>query len=89
MTDLTSEEQKKVCAAMAFLRARIGNWKSVAVALRLPPTYVSGMINGKISVTARTAFRVARLAGVGVDEVLSGKYPPDKTCPLCGHREGV
>jgi hypothetical protein len=34
------------------------------------------------------AFRVARLAGVGVDDILTGKYPPPGTCPLCGHHAG-
>jgi hypothetical protein len=32
------------------------------------------------------AVRVARLAGVGVDDVLSGRYPAAGTCPMCGHR---
>ena len=30
------------------------------------------------------AFRVARLAKVGVDDVLAGRFPPPGTCPHCG-----
>ena len=30
------------------------------------------------------AFRVARFAGVGVDDVLTGAFPPPGTCPHCG-----
>jgi len=36
-------------------------------------------------VSASTAVRVARFAGVTVDDVLTGKYPPAGTCPHCGH----
>jgi hypothetical protein len=31
------------------------------------------------------AFRVARLTGVSIDDLLAGKYPPPGTCPHCGH----
>ena len=31
---------------------------------------------------------LARLAEVGVDELLAGRFPPAGTCPYCGHKEG-
>jgi hypothetical protein len=31
------------------------------------------------------ALRVARLAGVPIDDVLAGKFPPAGTCPYCGN----
>ena len=31
------------------------------------------------------ALRIARLVGVGVDDVLGGKYPPAGVCPHCGN----
>jgi len=34
------------------------------------------------------AFRVARLAGVAVDDLLSGRFPPPGTCAYCGHCAG-
>jgi hypothetical protein len=34
-----------------------------------------------------TAYRVARLAGLSVDDVLTGTYPPAGTCAHCGHRK--
>jgi hypothetical protein len=29
------------------------------------------------------------MAGIGVDDVLTGKYPPAGVCAHCGHREEV
>jgi hypothetical protein len=45
----------------------------------------AGLGHGPVS--ASMAFRVARLAGVTVDDVLVGKFPPPGTCPHCGHAE--
>ena len=39
-------------------------------------------------VSADMAFRVARAAGVPIDDVLGGKFPPPGTCPHCGHASG-
>lgn len=83
-SDLTADEQKNVRAALRFLRARCGGWKPVAKVLRTHPLSLS-LRDRPIS--ASLAFRVARLAGIGVDDVLAGKYPPAGTCPHCGHRE--
>lgn len=65
--------------ALRFLRARCGGAKNLAKVLRVDRT----TLNAAASPT--TAFRVARLAGVGVDDVLTGKYPPVGACPHCGH----
>ena len=37
--------------------------------------------------TPTMAFRIAKLAGVGVDDVLAGRFPAPGTCPQCGHHE--
>jgi hypothetical protein len=39
-------------------------------------------------VNASLAFRVAKVAGVPVDDVLTGKYPSPGTCPRCGLLRG-
>ena len=38
-----------------------------------------------VTTLLRLVVRVARFASVGVDDVLTGKYPPPGTCPHCGH----
>lgn len=40
------------------------------------------------TVTPLIAFRVARFAEIGVDDLLTGKYPPAGACPHCGHVKG-
>jgi hypothetical protein len=79
VSDLTAKEQANVRAALAFLKARFGV-KPLAKVLRVDRTTLN------TPATPTTAFRVARLAGVGVDDVLTGKYPPPGTCAHCGHR---
>jgi hypothetical protein len=43
---------------------------------------------GEKNVSPTMAIRVARLAGVGVDDVLAGKYPLPGTCAHCGRGPG-
>lgn len=85
MSELTTEEQKNVRAAMRFLRGRFGSWERVAEALRSRLNTVSGVVHQGRAVSAGLAIRTARLAGVAIDDVLSGKYPPAGACPHCGH----
>ena len=80
MSDLTAEEQKNVRAALRFLRARCGGWRPVAKALRYSRATLQ-RASGPV-----LAFRIARIAGVSVDDVLSGKFPPAGVCPHCGQR---
>ena len=84
MSDLTKQEQANVRRALKFLRARMGTWDSVYAALDTDSRAVRGMINGK-EVTPTVTFRVARIAGVGVDAVLTGQYAPANVCPHCGN----
>jgi hypothetical protein len=84
--DLTVREATNVRTALKFLRARMGSWEPVAKVLRFNQTTLSAVSTGHKMVTATMAFRVARLARVSVDDVLTGKFPPSGTCPHCGHR---
>jgi hypothetical protein len=76
--DLTAEEVKNARTAIRFLKTRCGV-KNLAKALRVEPS----TLNAPPSPT--TVFRVAKLVGVGVDDVLTGKYPPEGACPHCGN----
>jgi hypothetical protein len=84
MSDLTAQEQAHVRAALRFLRVRCGGVGVLAKTLRFTEATVRHVVEGR-AVSAAMAFRVARLAGVGVDELLGGQYPPPGTCPHCGH----
>jgi hypothetical protein len=77
---LTQAEAANVRIAARFLRAKMGGWANVAKALRVDRTTASR------APTPIMAFRLARLVGIGVDDVLTGKFPPPGTCPHCGHR---
>ena len=84
--DLTKEEQAHVRAALQFLRQRCGGWGPLAKSLHTMAEYLSKMAQGTKKITPSIAFRVARFAKVGVDDVLTGKFPAPGTCPYCGHR---
>jgi hypothetical protein len=88
MSDLTTQEQTNVRTALRFLRARCGGWEPLAKAVGSKTLTLSRVAGGR-AVSASIAFRVARLAGVLVDDVLAGRYPGAGTCPTCGHREDV
>ena len=82
VSDLTAAEVTNVRRALAFLRVRCGGVKMLAKALH------STKATMRVP-SASLVFRVARLAGVGVDDVLTGKYPAAGVCAHCGHREEV
>ena len=83
MSDLTLTEQKHVRTALRYLRRRVGAWAPVADALHVAYDTLEKVVNERRGVTASLAFRVARLAGVPIDDVLEGRYLPG-ACPRCG-----
>jgi hypothetical protein len=78
VSDLTAKEQANVRAAIAFLRARCGGVKPLEKALHADKSTLNRPASASLAV------RVARLASVGVDDVLTGRFPPAGTCPHCG-----
>jgi ABC-type enterobactin transport system permease subunit len=83
-SDLTDEEQERVRVALRFLQIRFGMMKLLAKALRLQPSTVIKVLAGDDNVSALMVLRVARLARVGLDDLLAGKYPVKGMCPHCG-----
>jgi hypothetical protein len=61
----------------------MGSWKAVVEALRFASSTVTNAVYGGDPVRPALAFRVARLAGVGVDDLLAGRCR--LPCPTCGH----
>jgi hypothetical protein len=86
MSDLTVTEQTNVRTALKFLRSRSGTWETVGKALRLAAETLNGVATGRRTVSPLIAFRIARLAKVPVDDVLTGQFPAPGTCPHCGHK---
>lgn len=83
-SDLTLEEQRRVRAALRYLRVQMGTWRTVAQALSVMEKTLEHYVEGR-TITGGVAIRVARLAGVSIDGLLAGgEYPPPGTCPHCG-----
>lgn len=84
-SDLTFQEQKNVRTAIRYLRFRIGTWEPLAKALHLAADTLEKSTNGRRSISANVAVRVARFAGINFDDLIAGKFAPEGTCPHCGH----
>ena len=83
-SDLTPEEQKNVRAAIRFLRTRMGGNAKLAAALRANRASVDRGCLPNSRPSAGLALRVARVAGVPLEDVLQGAWPPAGACPHCG-----
>jgi hypothetical protein len=86
MTDLTPTEQTHIRAALAFLHRRCGTWAATSALLHFKDTTLGNIACGHKLPTVTLALRIARVAKVGVDDVLTGKFPSPGTCPACGHQ---
>ena len=62
-----------------------GKLAEAGVRMVCAPKTIDNVVNGYNQVSASLAFRVARLAGVMVDDLLVGKFLPPGACPNCGH----
>lgn len=85
MSDLDAKEQQHVRAALRLLRNRLGTWVSVADGLSMNVKNLEKTVRGGQRVSASLTFRVARLLGVMVDDLLVGRFLPPGACPNCGH----
>ncbi len=84
MNDETTREQKAVRTALRFLRLRVGAWGPLAKALRYEWDSIQKVATGRRTVTPALALRVARVAGIGMDELLAGQWLSPRVCPHCG-----
>jgi hypothetical protein len=85
LADFTAQEQLHVRAALRFLRSRCGTWSTLARALRFGESTIANVATSHKPVTATVVVRIAKFVGVGVDDVLCGRFPAPGTCPHCGH----
>lgn len=81
---LNQEQRDGVRRAIATLSGRYGSLTKLAKAMGVHSTTVirSARVTGKPS--AGLAVKLAKLAGVPVDDVLSGAFPKPGSCPVCG-----
>jgi hypothetical protein len=82
-TDLTTQEQANARAALRFLAKRLGDTSKLAKAMGAHRETVQRPVRGGV-VTAGIALRAARVAGVPLEDVLSGAWPEAGSCPHCG-----
>ena len=83
--DLSLEEQEHVRNALILVRLQFGGGKALAQMLRFDHATIIHVCRSRRSVTASMAFRVARLVGVSIDDLLAGRFPAPGTCPRCGY----
>jgi hypothetical protein len=79
--DLTPDERANLARALLFLRVRAGSWAKLAGALRVNPRTLERATGARARGTASLALRVA---GVSVEAVLGGAWPPEGACAHCG-----
>lgn len=83
---LSPDEEASVLEALRVLRHRYGTWRGLAKAMQMPLKTLERIIAGKggRQVPAGLAVRTAKVAGVPVDDILSGAFPGARACPVCG-----
>jgi len=81
---LSDEQEEGVRRALGALKVRYGSLNALARAIRVDATYLNLMFNGRRKVHPGLAIQVAPLAGVTVDDILSGAFPKPGACPMCG-----
>jgi hypothetical protein len=83
---LDRAKQANVVKALRFLRARYGSWAETAKMLgtTVSTLYTVTTPAGTRRIGAGIALRAATVAGVTVDDVLTGAWPPVGACAHCG-----
>jgi hypothetical protein len=82
--ELSLEEQASAKLAVRFLRARLGSWATLAERTSLSVAILRHTQARRARITANVALRIARAAGVPLEDILRGAWPGN-ACPTCGH----
>lgn len=83
-TELTRQEQENVRAVLRVLKVQHDGLGYVAAKMGITGPSLENLLYGR-PIGASTAIRVAKVAGVSVDDVLTGRYPGRLACRHCGH----
>jgi hypothetical protein len=84
---LTPEERACIAVALRVLKVRHGSWKPVSKLLGVSVSLLQRAVGKGGRPSAGLAIRVARAAGVPVDDVLTGAFPVLGSCPMCGRSD--
>ncbi len=82
--DLTDEERANIRRAFRTLRFRFGTYEEIAKALGTSVQSVTRACGARARPTVALAFRAARVLGVPVEDIISGRWPAAGACPTCG-----
>jgi hypothetical protein len=82
--DLTADEVANARRALRVLRTRHGGTRALADAIGVRVATVQNGMKPRRKVGVGLALRLARLAGVPLEDVLSGAWPKHGSCPMCG-----
>jgi len=86
---LEPEEQENVRGALRALYYRYGSWKAVEDGMGIGKNQLKTVMGKSRELSAGMAIRAAKLAGVPVEDVLSGALKAPAKCPTCaGTRSG-
>ena len=81
---LTPAEHANVRMALRALRSRFGSVRTLAAALGVSDTTVWHCC-GSRRPSVSLALQIARVAGVPITDVLTGRFPKSGACSRCGH----
>jgi hypothetical protein len=85
--ELGLDEQEHAKNAIRFLRVRLGTWADLAAKTGCSEAILRHSQVKRRRVSANVALRIARAAGVPLEDILSGAWP-GHACPHCGHVTG-
>ena len=83
-TDLTAEQQASAKVALRFLATRHGSARQLAEVMGSKVRTVRAALETRGRISAGLAVRAAKVAGVPLEDVLGGAWPPPGACPHCG-----
>lgn len=73
--------------ALCFLRVKFESWKPIAKLLHFEEASLADVRAKRRSVSANLAVRLARILGIGIDDLLAGNWPEPGMCPRCGYKD--
>lgn len=82
--DLTDAEIANVKRAICVMRIRLGSHAALATALGTNAQALKDSVSRSRKPSVALALRVSRVVGVPLEDVLSGAWPPEGSCPHCG-----
>lgn len=86
---LTPEEGRRVRAALKNTAAAYGGLDVLAAVLGVSHGSLRAMAsNARRPLSGTLAIRLAKVAGVSVEAILTGALTAAGRCPTCGHRVG-